>query len=235
MRKILLLTVLVLSAAGVAFSQTAGAATDGAAIGVDTAQQNLQEISISKFEDSGFWRVYMPIDQGVIQARRFEGGPAGKEPLEEEEAIGIQTPDEHVLGVKASFFRRGNSEIFIQPLRPLQVPGITKTISVWVVGRNFNHTLYAVVGDYFGNVNTLNMGTLNHSGWRELTVAVPPTLRQMDQNYGDRMGVQILGFMIVPALLETYGTYYVYFDGLTVLTDLFAEESRDIDDMVDSW
>jgi hypothetical protein len=235
MKKIVLLLVLVLAAAGTLVAQTAGANTDAASIGVDTAQQNLQEISISKFEDSGFWRVYMPIDQGVIQARRFEGGPAAKEPLEEEEALGIATPDEFVLGVKASFFRRGNSEIYIQPLRPLQVPGITKTISVWVVGRNFNHTLYAIVGDYFGNVNTLNMGTLNHSGWRQLTVAVPPTLRQMDQNYNDRMGIQILGFMIVPALLETYGTYYAYFDGLTVLTDLFAEESRDEDDMADSW
>jgi len=79
------------------------------------------------------------------------------------------------------------------------------------------------------------MGALNFSGWREMTTAVPPTLVQRDFHYNDRMGLQILGFMIEPALMETYGTYYVYFDGLRVLTDLFAEESRDPDDMVDSW
>ncbi len=204
-------------------------------IGVDTAQQRLKEVSISKFEDSGFWRVYMPIDQGVIEARRFVGGPAGKVPIPDEEALGIATPDDHVLGVKASFFRRGNAEIYVQPIRPLQAPGITKTISVWVAGRNFNHRLYVVVGDYFGNINFLDMGLLNFSGWKQLTVAVPPTIRQRDHHYNDRMGLQILGFMIDPALMETYGTYYVYFDDLRVLTDLFAEESRDPDDMVDSW
>lgn len=204
-------------------------------LGVDTAQQRLQEVSISKFEDAGFWRASMPIDQGLIESRRFEGAPASKVPLEEEEAIGIATPDDFVLGIKAQFFRRGNAEIFVQPTRPLQIPGITKTISVWVVGRNFNHRLNVVVADYFGNVNILYMGKMNFSGWKQVTVAVPPTLRQRDPHYNDRMGVQILGFLIEPDLLETYGTYYLYFDDLRAYTDLFAEESRDPDDMVDSW
>ena len=233
MKRVLLLTLLVFGTVMLLGAQQAD--PEAARIGVDTAQQNLQEVSISKFEDSGFWRVYMPIDQGVIESRRFEGGPNDKEPLPEEEAIGIATPDEFVLGVKASFFRRGNAEIYVQPIRPLQVFGITKTISVWVVGRNFNHRLNVVVADFFGNVNLLDMGTLNFSGWKELTVAVPPSLIQRDFHYNDRMGLQILGFMIEPALMETYGTYYVYFDGLRVMTDLFAEESRDPDDMVDSW
>jgi hypothetical protein len=233
MKRVLLITTLVLAVAALAVAQRANPAASE--IGVDTAQQSLQEISISKFEDSGFWRVYMPIDQGVIESRRFEGGPNDKPPLEEEEALGIATPDDYVLGVKASFFRRGNHEIYIQPIRPLQVPGITKTINLWVVGRNFNHRLYVVVGDYFGNINMLEMGTLNFSGWKEMTVAVPPTIVQRDFHYNDRMGLQILGFMIQPDMMETYGTYYVYFDGLRVLTDLFADESRDPDDMVDSW
>ena len=233
MKRVLLLTILVLVVTTLVSAQQARPA--GAEIGVDTAQQRLQEISISKFEDSGFWRAYMPIDQGVIESRRFEGGPINKRPLPEEEAIGIATPDDHVLGVKASFFRRASAEIYIQPIRPLQVPGIAKTISVWVVGRNFNHRLSVVVGDYFGNVNVLYMGKMNFSGWKEVTAAVPTTLVQRDHHYNDRMGLQILGFLIEPELMETYGTYYVYFDGLTALTDLFAEQSRDPDDMVDSW
>ncbi len=232
MKRVLLIT-LILAVTATAFAQQA--APNASEIGVDTAQQRLQEISISKFEDPGFWRVYMPIDQGVIESRRFEGGPNDKEDLPEEEALGIAAQDQYVLGVKASFFRRGNHEIYVQPIRPLAVPGITKTINVWVVGRNFNHRLYVIVGDYFGNVNMLEMGTLNFSGWKELTVAVPPTIVQQDFHYNDRMGLQIMGFMIEPDLMETYGTYYVYFDGLRVLTDLFADESRDPDDMVDSW
>ncbi|MBU8913821.1 MAG: flagellar filament outer layer protein FlaA [Spirochaetales bacterium] len=231
MKRALILAILVLSAT-LLFAQQD---SDPESLGRDTAQQQLQEVSISKFEDSGFWRVYMPIDQGLIESRRFEGSPIGKELLPEEEALGIATPDDYVLGVKASFFRRGNAELYIQPIRPLQVPGITKTISMWVVGRNFNHRLNVVVADYFGNVNILDMGKLNFSGWKRMTVAVPPTIVQRDYHYNDRMGLQIIGFMIEPDLMETYGTYYVYFDDLRVYTDLFAEESRDPDDMVDSW
>ena len=231
MKRALILAILVLSAALLFAQQDA----DPENLGRDTAQQQLQEVSISKFEDSGFWRVHMPIDQGLIESRRFEGSPNDKEALPEEEALGIATPDDYVLGVKASFFRRGFAEIYIQPIRPLQVPGITKTISLWVIGRNFNHELSVVVADFFGNVNVLPMGKLNFSGWKRMTVAVPPTIVQRDYHYNDRMGLQIMGFLIEPALMETFGTYYVYFDDLRVFTDLFAEESRDPDDMVDSW
>jgi hypothetical protein len=229
-RVTLLLTILVAST-GLLFAQVDTSAN----IGQDQAQQLLQEISISKFEDSGFWQVYMPIDQGIVESRRFEGAPALKEPLPEEEDLGIAEPDDYVLGVKASFFRRGDAQIYVQPLRPLQVPGITKTISVWVVGRNFNHTLSVVVADYFGNVNILPMGTLNFTGWKQMTVAVPPSIVQQDYHYSDRMGLQILGFLIEPDMMEAYGTYYIYFDDLRAYTDLFADEYRDEDDMIDSW
>jgi hypothetical protein len=231
MKRALIFAILVLSGA-LLFAQNQDNPEN---LGRDTAQQQLQEVSISKFEDPGFWRVYMPIDQGIIESRRFEGSPNDKEILPEEDQLGIATPDDYVLGVKASFFRRGNSELYIQPIRPLQAPGITKTISMWVVGRNFNHRLSVVVSDYFGNVNVLDMGKLNFSGWKRMTVAVPPTIVQRDYHYNDRMGLQIIGFIIEPDLMETYGTYYVYFDDLRVYTDLFAEESRDPDDMVDSW
>jgi hypothetical protein len=177
----------------------------------------------------------MPIDQGVVESRRFEGSPNGKEAIPEEVDLGIATPDDYVLGVKASFFRRGTAELYVEAIRPLQVPGVTKTISMWVVGRNFNHRLNVVVADYFGNINILDMGKLNFSGWKQMTVAVPPTIVQRDYHYADRMGLQILGFLIEPDLLETYGTYYVYFDDLRAYTDLFADEVRDTDDMTDGW
>lgn len=233
MKRLVAFVGLLLVVTAVAVAQIAE--PNAAELGTDTAQQALQEVSISKFEDPGFWSVHMPIDQGVVSYRRLEGAPADKEPIPEEEQLGIQEADRFVLGVKAEFFRRGPTSIYIQPTRPLAVPGIAKTISVWAVGRNFNHRLQVVVSDYFGNTNILNMGTLNFSGWKKLTVAVPPTVQQRNYHYTDRMGIQILGFVIVPDLMETFGTYYVYFDDLRVTTDLFAEESRDPDDMVDAW
>lgn len=206
-----------------------------AEIGVDTAQQALQEISISKFEDPGMWKVFMPVDQGIIESRRFAGAPAERKPIPQEQQLNVGGEDKYVLGVKVQFFRRGNTEIFIQPIRPLTVPGIAKTVSVWVVGRNFNHMLKLVVRDQFGNVDVIDMGKLNFTGWRQLTCAIPPNIQQRNIHYPGRGGITILGFIIDPALLETYGTYYVYFDDLRAVTDLFADQSRDKDDIPDIW
>ncbi|AHC14657.1 flagellar filament outer layer protein FlaA [Salinispira pacifica] len=233
MKKLILISIMFLLAAVAVSAQATEA--DPTQIGVDTAQQALQEVSISKFEDPGFWSVHIPLDDGVVAHRRFEGGPLEKEPIEAEESANIEEPDEYVLGVRVDYFRRGNTTISIAPVRPIQVPGITKTISMWVVGRNFNHVLNVVVEDFFGRRSTLPMGTLNFSGWKRLTVAVPPTVAQKNAHYNNQQGLKIVGFTIEPAMLEAYGTYYVYFDDLRVWTDLFSEDNRDPDDMVDGW
>ncbi len=209
--------------------------TDPSRIGADTAQQALKEISVSKFENPGFWSVHIPMDSGIISHKGLEGGPDEKEPIEGEEEANIDEPDDSVLGVRVDYLRRGNTTISIAPTRPIQVPGITKTISVWVVGRNFNHLLNVVVEDFLGRRSVLPMGTLNFSGWKRLTVAVPSTVEQKNSHYTNQEGIKIAGFTIEPSLLETYGTYYVYLDDLRVWTDLFSEETKDKDDMVDGW
>ena len=234
MKRVVLVVIVLLAAAAFSFAQQAE--TEAAELGTDTAQQALQEVSISRFEDPGFWNVYVPSDQGVITHQRMEGAPADKEPIPEEEEAGLEIQDQYVLGVKTQFFPpRAKTSIYVQANRPLAVPGIAKTISVWVVGRNFNHRLYVVIRDFSGQTSVLHMGRLNFVGWRELTVPIPPDIEQRDIHYANQGGIEIIGFVIEPDLLETYGSYYVYFDGLRALTDLFSEEARDPDDMVDSW
>ena len=208
---------------------------DPAKIGVDSAQQRLKEQYVSKFEDPGFWRVSVPSDAGVISGRRLNGHPADQKPIADEANAGIKEADQYVLGVKTEFYGRTNTTIMVEPLRPMPVPGITKTISVWVIGRNNNHRLGILVEDNFGNRNLLPMGKLNFSGWKQITVAVPPTLVQRNPHYIGQTGIKIMGFVIEPELTETIGSYFIYFDDLTVVTDLFAEESRDPDDIPDSW
>jgi hypothetical protein len=204
-------------------------------LGIDTAQQNLQQISIDRFEDPGFWLSSIPADRGLVMHRRLEGEPADKEPLEGEQEVGVDATDENVIGLKATFYRRGSVSVSLRPTRPLAVPGIVKTLSLWVVGRNFNHQLSIVVEDYHGNVNVLPMGRLNFSGWKQMTVAIPPSLEQRNPHYNTETGIKILGFVIDADINQAYGTYYVYFDDLRATTDLFAEVSRDPDDMVDNW
>ena len=204
-------------------------------IGVDTAQQLLKEVSVTRFETAGYWDARIPIDQGLISLRRFNGGPDGKEPIPGEEEAGIEAQDDYVLGAKVEFFKRGFNSFAIFPVKPLPIEGITKTISMWVVGRNYNHTLNLMLEDHFGNRAEITVGKLNFSGWKKLTVAIPTNIVQRDYHYNNQMGVKVVGFRIDTDPEEAYGTYYVYFDDMRAVTDLFGEENRDEDDMVDTW
>lgn len=242
MKRTLLLMAAGLVAVG-AFAQTATPATTpvaGAAeptlIGVDKAQQELKEVSISKFEDDGFWTGSMMRDDGYISLRRFEGSPADKKPIAGETDAQIAEPDKYVLGAKIEHLHRAVTSFSISPNQPLPIPGITKTISIWVVGRNVKHQLYVIIDDQFGNRAKVPLGDLAFTGWKKLTAAIPPNIRQADPRYVNKSGISIRSFLIETDPAETYGTYYIYFDDLRAVTDLFSENNRDADDMVDtSW
>lgn len=237
--------IVTLFAASLLFAQTSSEElnldrANPALIGNESAEQKLKEVSIDKFENEGTWIVAMSADEGVIQGRLFEGSPAGKIAVPEEEDKDI--PDDKVYGAKVEFFRRGYNTFSINAVKPLPVEGITKTVSVWVVGRNYKHTLKLVLEDYWGRQFELYMGKLNHSGWKQMTVAIPPQhpngkngIIQKDYHYGTRMGLKIVGFKIECDPEDAYGSYFIYFDDMRVVTDLYEVENRDTDDMYDTW
>lgn len=208
-------------------------------VGNDSAMQALREISLDKFEREGAWNVHMSPDYGVISARNFQGSPAMNEPVKGEESN--PDNDTQVLGVKVEFFRRGINSFYITSQRPIPIEGITKTISMWVCGRNQGHDLYILIEDYFGRDYELYMGNLGFSGWKKLTCVVPPSpdsehgIVQHSAYYGDRPGVRILGFRVDCNPMLAKGTYYVYFDDLRCVTDLYDMENHDEDDMADNW
>lgn len=208
---------------------------EGRELDTETAQTKYKEVSVSKFEDPGFWSAYIPGDIGIIKLRRFEGSPRGKESLTGEEEAGIDEADKYVLGAKVDFFKRSVVKFRISPTRPLPIEGRIQTLSVWVVGRELQHVLYAVVQDYFGNESIIRMGELNFPGWSKLEAAVPTTIKQSDPHFAGINGLRFVGFIVDCELTETYGSYYVYFDALRAKTDLFEEEVRDPDDIEDSW
>jgi hypothetical protein len=234
------LTIVLLSLAAFvglpAFAQNVAAGEPTASeIGKDQAQQLLEEVSVTRFEDAAFWYAAMPLDMGVAQVKRLAGSPAGKQAIAQEVAAGIKEDDKYVLGLKVSFFHRGVAEFAVHPLNPIPIEGIVKTISVWVVGRNFNHVLKLQLTDYRGQQQELTVGTLNFIGWKKLTVAVPPSILQTEYHYTYKSGIQITGLKVETDPMDSYGTYYVYFDDLRAVTDLFGESKRDSDDMSDGW
>jgi hypothetical protein len=232
---------LVLVCAGFAFAQSDDSdAPRAELIGIDTAQQKLKEVSVEKFEHDGYWASSMSTDTGYTSTRLFAGAPAGKVPLEEEE--GMDIPDRFVLGTRVDFLRRGHTSFTLYPLRPIPIEGITKTISVWVVGRNYNHELKILIEDFFGRPYELYVGTLNFQGWKRLTVAIPPQAEdgingivQRNYHYNNQLGLKVTGFRIECDPMEAFGSYYIYLDDLRATVDLFAEDNRDPDDMNDAW
>lgn len=242
MKKLVLALLIVLLVGGAyAQSQEYGSVTDPDPniIGADSARLALREVSVDLFEREGSWNARISPDDGVISCRLFDGGPSAKEPLAETEQT--NAPDEKVLGIKAQFFRRGINSFHITSARPIPIEGITKTVSVWVVGRNKPHKLTLLVQDYFGNNFELYMGDLQFSGWKRLTVAVPPSpdgehgIIQTSAYHGDKPGLRILGFRVDCDPVHARGSYYIYFDDLRAITDLYDIENRDEDDMNDNW
>ena len=230
---------LIFSVSGLVFGQEVGA-PDPQRIGVDTAQQFLQEVSVDRFEREGFWRGSISPDKGFIATRLFRGRPLGIQPIPAEEGMNI--PNDYVLGARVDFLRRGHGNFFIRPARPIPIEGISKTVSVWVVGRNTNHELFLMIEDFFGRPFELFMGRLNFQGWRQLVVSIPPQaddglsgIVQRNFRYNHNMGIRVTGFRIGVNPWEAFGSYYIYFDDLRAVTDLFAEHDRDEDDMMDGW
>ena len=267
MKKSIIVLLALAAVSATLFAQTSGAASTPAAtpaatasaantadvgspdptkIGVETAQQKLKEVEVDNFQAAGFWEAFMSADEGIITGRLFDGRPAAAaaEPVADPRYVG-QDPkvvEKYVYGVKSEFFRRGNNELFITAKRPIPIEGITKTISVWVVGRNYNHMLWVELRDFFGNNYELPMGKLNFQGWKKLSVAIPPQnpdgttgIVQRNFHYTTHMGIKVTGFRVECDPDEAYGTYYIYLDDLRAVTDLFAEDSRDADDMADNW
>lgn len=239
MKKIVLL-IFAAALCGAAFAQNSLIDDPNAeTIGADSAAMSLREINIDKFEREGSWSVSISSDYGVITGRLFDGNPAMKEALPEDE--GREDEDVRVFGVKVEFFRRGVNSFYITSARPQPVEGIAKTISVWVCGRNMDHDMYVLVQDMFGRNFELYMGNLGFSGWKKLTAVVPPSpdgehgIVQHSAYYNDRSGIRIMGFRVDCNPMLARGSYYMYLDSLRVVTDLYDLEYHDEDDMADNW
>lgn len=215
---------------------------DASNIGTDEAQLELQQVTISDCEEAAFWEGKMALDEGVIMIRTLQGNPLDKETKDATriaEERKIRKDDawvgENVIGVKVSFYKRGQNVFSISPIKPIPIAGTTKIISVWVVGRNYNHELKIILADFYGQRVELSMGKLNFSGWRKISVAVPPQLVQSDFHYTAKEGLKFLGLKIECNPEEAFGTYYFYFDDISAETDLFSVKIRDEDDMDDGW
>ncbi len=89
--------------------------------------------------------------------------------------------------------------------------------------------------DYYGNEQELVADKLNFIGWKELVVPIPDNIVQTDYHFPDKQGIKFNGFLVECDPAEAYGVYYIYFDELRALTDIFNEKTKDEFDISDDW
>ena len=194
----------------------------------------LRTLLVDDMEDADSWVGEMPRDNGIIVVQRRKGGPKKvkqKDPLK----------NRFALGAKVSFFKTGITQFSVKPPREIEIPGITKTLSIWIAGRNRMHRLYAVVRALDDKLYKVQLGNrLNFPGWTKISGKIPASILQNDARYigmpGKKRGLSLVALYVECAMEESFGTYYFYADQIEVVSDMFLEdaETQD-DDMVDDW
>jgi len=208
----------------------AGNKTKGSEYQSSTAIVDIEPFIIDDFEQAGLWYGVMPRDMGIIRVMKREGGPT---------SIKEKAPEKNkfVLGAKVKYFTPGFNWFGFKPPKPVKIPGIAKALSIWVAGRNYNHTLDIVIRNYKGKLNAIPTGRLNFMGWKELSGIIPISVPQDDFHTSSERGILFESILVKCDPKETSGTYYIYLDNLKARTDLFMEkeDNKDPDDPSDEW
>jgi hypothetical protein len=140
------------------------------------------------------------------------------------------------LGINGAFDRNGYNWIDVSPvliaddpstgkqagdLAEIPIRGRTSSISLWVWGANLDYSIDVYVKDYQGIVYRLKLGDLNYVGWRKLTATVPANIPQSHKSAPYLRPIQLMKFRIWTKPYEQVSNFYVYFDQLTALTDVY--------------
>ncbi|MCP4159686.1 MAG: hypothetical protein GY760_06400, partial [Deltaproteobacteria bacterium] len=141
------------------------------------------------------------------------------------------------LGINGQFVREGYNTIDIIPGfgegdnwedKGIQLPGRVKMFDFWVWGSNYNYTIEAHFMDFRGITHRFemvaiddkrNLGSMNFSGWKNMYIDIPSSVRQAQNYKPNYAGLKLLKIVIRTAPQENVDNFYVYIDNLKVLSD----------------
>jgi hypothetical protein len=149
------------------------------------------------------------------------------------------------LGLWGKFDRRGYNWIDLYPSVPgtgqngedpepfeIPMPGRLQYMDMWVWGSNLNYYIEAYFRDYQGIVHSLYMGDLRFQGWKNLRVKIPNSIPQSKRVLPRYAGLTFVKFRIWTTPMERVDNFYIYFNEIKVLSDVF-ELNFDGDDLAD--
>jgi hypothetical protein len=146
------------------------------------------------------------------------------------------------MGVHAKFDRKSYNFIEIIPaakdasgkLAPqgIPIPGRVKSLDMWVWGANYNYTLDAHLRDYQGIDHVLHLGSLQFSGWKNMSTTISGAIPQSRPYIPRYAGLELTKLVIWTAPDEKVDDFYFFIDEITVITDLY-ETRFDGEDLAD--
>ncbi len=215
----------------------------GGPASINLGDQNLFLEVLEDFEDAEDWVATSTTPLGITKTlkivQRGEIRAANDDnhrPPQAEAYSVVQNPDQpnHVLGVKTYFNVGGGDRVELTPPHELKIKGMARQFSIWMLGRNFNHSLFLKVRDYRGKIHKLKVGPLNFYGWRKMTVVVPGWLPQSRREALFDRNLHFVSLYVMADYHEPRGNFYFYIDGLKVLVDR-GEPKYPGSEIEDSW
>jgi len=110
-------------------------------------------------------------------------------------------PEPQILGVKVAYNRKGDNWFEVYPVKdnkPYEIPfvGTVEQLDFWVWGSNYLYFIDVLVRDAEGSVHVIPAGNLAFSGWKDIVVGIPGSIRQHSRLHSGPTSMTFVGFRV---------------------------------------
>ena len=126
-----------------------------------------------------------------------------------------------------SILRNASERAFVvECVNGVDMPGIVREVSVWVMGRGNPYELEVLLEDWQGSLHVLKMGSINFIGWRPLRVKIPKHIPQEVDTFPQTKTLVLRKLKLRSTVKSTVNNYveepvYIFFDELRILSESF--------------